>query len=253
MDQFILFGDSLTQQCFAPGRGVFGPQLTDAYIRRLDIVNRGFSGYNTDQALQILPQIMPSPEQAKVRFLAIFFGANDARLPNTPAGGPEQHVPMERYRKNLQTIVNHPCVKAHQNIRIILITPPPVDERQLMQEDAEKGMPEPITPRRTASVTSQYAIAARSIAYENGLPLVDIWQAMMQRGEEPQRLWGSLAHSTNEAVSECLHDGLHFTSKGYQVLYEQLMEVIKTNWPDQMPEQLPFVFPRWDDKQAWTG
>ncbi len=41
----------------------------EAYIRRLDVVNRGFSGFNTTQALRILPQIMPVPEEAKVRFM----------------------------------------------------------------------------------------------------------------------------------------------------------------------------------------
>lgn len=58
------------------------------YIRRLDVVNRGFryvlwsrtralpdpaltfpSGYNTRQALAVLPSIVPSPEEAKIRFL----------------------------------------------------------------------------------------------------------------------------------------------------------------------------------------
>jgi hypothetical protein len=72
-----------------------------AYIRRLDVVNRGFSGYNTTQALKMLPRVVASPEEGRIRLMVcwhgslidrsfdsnlqtIFLGANDARLPNTP-------------------------------------------------------------------------------------------------------------------------------------------------------------------------
>lgn len=136
MNQFILFGDSITQQCFSQenGVGVFGPALSNAYVRRLDIINRGFSGYNTSQALQVLPEVMPQRSQARVRLMAIFFGANDARLPNTP-GGPDQHVPLEQYKSNLRKIATHQCIQAHSVIRIILVTPPPVDERKLIEAD----------------------------------------------------------------------------------------------------------------------
>lgn len=72
MDQILLFGDSLTQQCFTQERGfAMGAALADAYIRRLDVVNSelivssyisfsssdwatgGFSGFNTVQGLHV--------------------------------------------------------------------------------------------------------------------------------------------------------------------------------------------------------
>lgn len=54
MDQFILFGDSITQGSYAQERGfAFGAELTNRYVRRLDVINRGFSGYNTAQALKV--------------------------------------------------------------------------------------------------------------------------------------------------------------------------------------------------------
>lgn len=87
-DQFLFFGDSITQSDGDPTVGfscyqalqhgtstrVFktssGPahiptNLPD-YSRRIDIVKRGFSGYNTVNALSILPRIFPSPEQGRV-------------------------------------------------------------------------------------------------------------------------------------------------------------------------------------------
>jgi hypothetical protein len=46
--------------------------------------------------------------------------------------------------------------------------------------------------------------------------------------------------------------GLHFTPEAYMVFYEEIMKVIANTWPDQIPEQLPYVCPAWDDKTAWA-
>lgn len=82
--QFVTFGDSITQRGFAPG---WTGALADAYQRRADVVNRGYSGYNTRWALQLLDRVFPPPEPAAAaaapppRLVTIFFGANDAALP----------------------------------------------------------------------------------------------------------------------------------------------------------------------------
>jgi hypothetical protein len=39
------------------------------YVRRIDIANRGFSGYNTSNALEVLPKFFPSPQEARVRLV----------------------------------------------------------------------------------------------------------------------------------------------------------------------------------------
>jgi hypothetical protein len=53
--KFILLGDSLTQHAFT--RGGWGQLMGDLYVRRADVLNRGYSGYNTRWALQLLPYI----------------------------------------------------------------------------------------------------------------------------------------------------------------------------------------------------
>ena len=69
-DQFILFGDSITQQAESQEKGfAFAPALRNEYIRRLDVINRGFSGYTAQLGLHILPQFMPSVSQANVRLI----------------------------------------------------------------------------------------------------------------------------------------------------------------------------------------
>ncbi|KAK4561605.1 hypothetical protein LTR86_004284 [Recurvomyces mirabilis] len=181
-EQFILFGDSITQQCFSPNTTFsFGAALADTYVRRLDIVNRGLSGYNTTQALHALPLCMPEPEVTKVRFMTIFFGANDARIAGSP-GGPSQTVPLNEFKKNIKAMVQSPSVVVHGDIRIIFITTPPIDERTLSQTDHEKYEHLPRnTLRRTAAHTASYAEAVRSLGEELDIPVCDIHTAMLAR------------------------------------------------------------------------
>lgn len=269
MDQFILFGDSITQQAFSqdapPGHeepsGFFGPALSDAYVRKLDVVNRGLSGYNTRQALKVLPQVIPRPDEARVRFLTIFFGANDARLPDTYPD-PQQHVPLEEFVDNVKAIAGHPCVLVHKDIRIILITPPPFHERSALQADRVKDNIREPNLRRTADAAATYAQAVRELGHKTNLPVLDLWTAMMRRagyegiGIDDDVVPGSMGDcgmgsQTNTMLKSYLHDGLHFTRAAYGVLFEELMALIERSWPDQMPEALPFVLPRWDDEEAW--
>lgn len=257
MDQFILFGDSITQQCFSQ-HGTFGSTLSEACIRKLDIINRGLSGYNTTQALKVLPHVIPSPDHARVRFLTIFFGANDARLPDTPPE-PQQHVPLELFRDNLRSIATHPLVRAHENVRIILITPPPVDERTALASDASKSTDRPLAVRRSAVVTAQYAEAVRALGRELRLPVLDIWSAMMREAGytrtelDSTQLPGSSEAPESAVLQGFLHDGLHFSRSAYDLLYSELLASIGKLWPDQLPESLPFVLPKWDEKRAWQN
>ena len=256
MDQFILFGDSITQQSFSQDRGFgFGAALADIYARKLDVINRGLSGYNTSQALWVLPKIIPHTAQARVRFLTIFFGANDARLPNTP--GPSQTISLEQYKENLKAIVKHPVVDAQRKcgMRVILITPPPIDERLTIAADKVK-YPGITVIRRTADNTARYAQVCRDVGAELDVPVLDIWTSILA-----QTGWASnttvplpgLRTVENAALATYLHDGLHFTGEAYKVLFQDLMTLIRVRFPDQVPERLPNGLPPWDDEEAWEN
>ena len=101
----VLFGDSITQQGFGvDGKVGWASLLASDYSRRADVLNRGFSGYNTKMAIDLLPSIFPGASDDKengILFCTIFFGANDAALP-----GERQHVPIDDYAKNLGTIIS---------------------------------------------------------------------------------------------------------------------------------------------------
>ncbi|KAF1917481.1 SGNH hydrolase-type esterase domain-containing protein [Ampelomyces quisqualis] len=251
-EQFFLFGDSITQDSFDQTRGFgFSAALQAAYIRKLDVVNRGQSGYNTRQALHVLPALIPSPEQAKIRFLLVFFGANDASLPDASN---KQHIPLDEYKSNIERIITHPQVVAH-NPRVLLIAPPPVNEHLWWPRDQASGYPS-IT--RLASATKDYAEAACEVGAKLNVPVVNLWQAFMDKAAFQKHAWksgdplpGSLGVPQNDALVELMYDGLHFNPAGYDVFFQALMGVIAREWPDQTPDKLPIVLPAWNDPEAW--
>lgn len=130
----------------------------------------------------------------------VFFGANDAVL--APYA---QHVPLDQYKSNLQKILAYPATQG-QNPKILVLTPPPVNEHQLQIFDAEKGFP---TPSRTAANTKVYADACREVATAAGYPVVDIWTALMTAaGWKPgQPLVGSKDQPPNERLASFFTDG----------------------------------------------
>ncbi|KAK2593957.1 isoamyl acetate-hydrolyzing esterase [Conoideocrella luteorostrata] len=236
------------EQASTQDRGfALAPALQQAYIRRLDIVNRGFSGFNTEQGLKVLPKIIPDPKQTRVRFIAILFGSNDACFPEASNG---QHVPLDQYKKNLVQLLTHPVLKAHKS-RVLLVTPPPIEERRLDLRVKSQGY---LKLNRSNAVTKQYADISREVAEEMNVGCVDLWTAFMSKAgwQIGDPLYGSQDLPINNAIRALIHDGLHFTPEAYKIFYEEVMKVIASTWPDQMPEQLPHVIPAWDDGAAWA-
>jgi len=70
---------SLMQRCNDPTTPSFGPALQHTYLRRADVINRGFGGYNTEWLLPVLEQqIIPSV--FNVVLWIILIGTNDSIL-----------------------------------------------------------------------------------------------------------------------------------------------------------------------------
>lgn len=132
----------------------------------------------------------------------VFFGANDACLPGSATG---QHVPLNEYRKNLRDILQHSSVVA-QKPRLILLTPPPVNEYQLEEADLVCGIQD---PRRTAAHTKEYADACRQVGAEVGVVVLDVWSIFMAKTgwKEGEPLIGSKTIARNEVLEKLLKDG----------------------------------------------
>jgi lysophospholipase L1-like esterase len=161
------------------------------------------SGYNTDLALRVISKVIPRPDEAKIRLMTIFFGANDscARTEQN-----NQCVPLPEFRSNLIKIIQNPIVAAHKDARIIFITNPPVDERTQYAIDLSKGYP----MRRTAENTKRYADAIKAVGKSLNIPVVDIWtEIMLKAGWTPgsNQLPGCTELPPNPVLHEYLFDG----------------------------------------------
>ena len=216
------------------------------------VLIRHSSGYNTDQALLVLPHFTKNPSCGRIRLLSIFFGANDARLPNP--GPPEQHVPIERYKENLSKILDSAVLKPHAP-KFVLISTPPIDERNSLQQGRLMGFQDPIK-MRTAEAAAKYAAVARELGKERGVPVVDLWSAIMAKagwdGDLSKPLPGSTEAPVNEILQSLLPDGLHFSGETYRILYDEWIKTVIAAYPELAPEALKEPFPLWADEQAWN-
>ncbi|KAI7897612.1 SGNH hydrolase-type esterase domain-containing protein [Cokeromyces recurvatus] len=236
-NQIILFGDSITQFSFDPQLLGYGALLANAYVRKVDVINRGFSGYNTDWALPILRQLLPTVKEqeaqaCRIHLMTIFFGANDAALPMSP-----QHVPLDRFESNLLAmidLVRSPASRFYNpTLRLILITPPPINEVQWKKRCEEQGD----VLNRTNEAASRYAECVRQVGQRADVVVADIWTRIMKKTAEGE----------GRDLSEFMLDGLHLNRNGYQELYDLLLEIIANNFKDIHPDQLGYELAYWRD------
>ena len=94
----VFFGDSITQHGLNPQINGWLCNFGDWWTRRVDVVNRGFSGYNSRWGLLIVEEVVVK-ENPDMVFL--FFGANDAVDVKVA-----QHVPILQYKQYMNDIVN---------------------------------------------------------------------------------------------------------------------------------------------------
>lgn len=149
-------------------------------------------------------------------------GANDSRLPDTP-GGPQQNVPLDAFTANLHAILSHKHLTGRPDLRIILITPPPVDERMLRAADSA-NIPGYDGLRRTADTTAKYAEAVRQVGKDRGVQVCDVWSAMMREAgwdaNSTAPLPGSEAADENAVLRRFFSDGKIVFQEQYCLLQE---------------------------------
>ncbi|KAK4456180.1 SGNH hydrolase-type esterase domain-containing protein [Podospora aff. communis PSN243] len=248
--QIVLFGDSLFQGAIEVADGFsFMAALQSQVKRRFDVINRGFSGYNTSNALKVLPDIFPpaAPGGPKLECLFILFGANDACVP-LPTN--HQHVPLDRYKANLRGIINHPNIVAHKP-KIFLVTPPPLDQIRLTELDLAIGH-KAVT--RHTKVSATYSQAVREVATEQGVVLVDLWKALMERAISKTPNFdpttgpslGDPAGGRRGYLEQLLPDGLHLSAESYRIFYSLVEPLLGSEWagtPDEA--RVGYILPDW--------
>ena len=226
----VLLGDSLTQLSFDG----WGATLANVYQRRADVVNRGYSGYNTRFYLK-LPWLQESSNDQeeeeeeeeddalrKACLVVIFFGANDAALKDVD---PHHYVSLEEYAQNLEALVAR--VRAHNHNassskNILLVTPPPVHhEQRLVYQKQRYGDKATGILERTLENTGLYAAACRQVASQLQLPCLDLYTDMKE----------TAADGNNDDWSRFLCDGLHFSAAGHAFVSQALLGAIAHHFP----------------------
>ncbi|KAG0352047.1 hypothetical protein BGZ54_002985 [Gamsiella multidivaricata] len=133
--------------------------------------------------------------------------------------------------------------------RIILFCSPPVDEARWAIRRKERGM----FMDRDKEVTRTYAEACLKIGQEyrdkgrgedgkkqelHRVDVIDTWGLMMQKVEAGER-----------TLEDYLKDGLHLASEGnndaQQLVFEEIMKIVRTRYPEYDPETMPMHAPWW--------
>lgn len=228
----VCFGASIVQRGFDIETNGWMAQLAHWWSRKADVLNRGYSGYNSRYARMIVEKavINESPD-----LMLILLGSNDAIDKAC-----DQHVPLLEYEQNMRYIL----ATVQRKTEIILITPPPVDEDTLARKNAKAGktllvdrtntryanliaiIPYHIISYFVCCRTLQYVNVCKSLGQELCIPVVDAYATL-----------------SDKPTATYLCDGLHLNANGCDALFAAVVEVITTTYPhwhtDQMPCDLP--------------
>lgn len=130
-------------------------------------------------------------------------------------------MPVDQYKNNLTRIINHAHIKSHAPT-ILLVTPPPVDERTVKELGHEA---------RSVDHTALYAEAVREITREiHGVVLIDLWKAVFDEVD-----------SSGRQLDQLFTDGLHLNGEGYRIFYDLVAPHIPEGGTSQ------YVYPDWQD------
>ncbi|KNC47493.1 GDSL esterase/lipase [Thecamonas trahens ATCC 50062] len=226
----VAFGDSITQEAFE--NGGWGARLVAQLTRRGDVVNRGFSGYNTEWAVRTLDKVFPvkhAPQAASAwglyssAVVTVFFGANDASTP-----GSRQAVPVDAFVANLRKICLRVAAWADGSaipLTLVVIGCPPVHREQRLAFQVEKyGKKATGVPERSLEMAQEYAAAAMAVANELALE----WAAPVapHRTVHALNLCELMLSSSPDNWSHFLRDGLHLSRQGNEFVYTALSALL---------------------------
>ncbi|XVE99751.1 hypothetical protein REPUB_Repub03eG0227900 [Reevesia pubescens] len=201
--QFILFGSSIVQLSFS--NGGWGAILADIYARKADILLRGYHGWNSRRALEVVDHVFPKDAATQPSLIITYFGGNDSMGPHPSGLGP--HVPLPEYIENMRKIVIH-LKSLSDSTRLIFLTCPPVDE-----ERVNKNISEFLSHLvRTNELCQTYAEACVKLCQELDVKVVDLFSAFQQRDN-----W----------KTDCFTDGVHLSAEGSKIVVTEILNVVK--------------------------
>ncbi|XP_073034789.1 GDSL esterase/lipase CPRD49-like [Primulina eburnea] len=200
--QIVLFGSSIVQMSFHVGG--WGAILADLYSRKADIVLRGYAGWNSRNALQVLNQIFPQDAAVQPSLVIVYYGGNDAIHPHPSGLGP--HVPLLEYVENMKKIAIH-IKSLCKDTRIVFLTSPPVDEAMIYDYYGDTF----VSQARSNETCRAYAEALLELGKHMDIKVINLWTAFQNRDD-----WGKTY----------LLDGIHLSSEGSQIAVKEILKVL---------------------------
>ncbi|KAJ1696732.1 hypothetical protein LUZ63_005244 [Rhynchospora breviuscula] len=197
----VLFGSSIVQNSF--DHGGWGSILAHLYSRQADVVLRGYAGWNSRQALQVLATVFPKDVPVQLPSLVIvYFGGNDSSTPLPD--GLSRHVPLSEYKENMQQIGLYIRTLSEMT-RVIFHSCPPVSEKML-----DKSVP------RTYEACRYYSNACIEMCNElsctdPSFKVIDLFNAIQKRHD-----W----------TDTCFLDGIHYSSVASDIAAGEIVKAI---------------------------
>jgi isoamyl acetate esterase len=220
LKKFIIIGDSNTQFGFGiESEGNWLSFLATKLQRRCDVINRGFSGYNTRYMKDLTPRILSEFPVKTICGVIVLLGSNDS------AANELQNVPLEEYRNNLRKILEDILNYGVNKDNLILVTPPKIDDKKWSNACKVLGN----VASHHDHLVKEYAASCLDLSKELGLKCVD--------------LNGLMGKSSD--YSKYVHDGLHFSVEGGKLFYESLNPIIDDLFIKN--DNLEVNFPLWRD------
>ena len=185
--KIVMFGDSLTF-----GFGVYKKDSIEYLLKDkgYEVINSGVNGDNTRNAISRLEKDVLS---YNAHIYTILFGSNDS------APSEYYYVTPFEFRQNIINIIN--AIKSkNNNAKIILITPPPVDDSVFM-------------PYTTNKRLSKYIEIIRELSLEENVFLCDLNMYIIY-------------YSKGDISPFLQEDGCHLSERGYLCFLESLLDTI---------------------------
>lgn len=169
------------------------------------VVNKGFSGRNSRNALQLLEkEVLP----LKAQHAVVYFGMNDAMNSGNL-------LPLAEYEANMRSLVTKLAAGGARTVALVTINP--VIERYVQARH-------PKHPQRAGlqAYLAAYDATVRKLAKELSLPLVDL-RAIIEESGGAVDSPSSLVRCEKNGGGT---DGVHLTSAAYARLGRRVFEVI---------------------------
>ena len=180
--------------------------LCAAEAPKVTVINKGFSGRNTQNALQLLDKEV---QPLKPQHVIVYFGMNDAMNSGNL-------LPLSVYEANLRAIVKKLSDNGAKTVALVTLNP-------VIEEYVRARHPKHPQKERLQAYLATYDQAVRNVAAESKSPLIDLREIVDKNGG---------ASISEKCLIRCEkngggRDGVHLTPAAYTLLGQRAFEVLK--------------------------